>query len=331
MNVICKWVHLHFLVSLSRGKNRYLSHFMPYEGDVCPSFRHENAKSSVFFPRKRLPRKWRCALCKIIICIFSLHSSLAMALDKMANAPLSRIPLEDRVRLESLFYKIFNEDHGAYALFGDKPVALSSYFKVTPWENIIELGILRANDETFNRKWKTWEKYRHLFKIKDFILIKEDSKLIDINNIIIINKENFIKAVNNNLSLFERILGHSFNPKEVLKNIESRKTTFVDSIENNQVLWGILLGYGKHNAILYSRWKRPIRNKSSLQYKSIGDYFYTPLIMNSVYFNGSPQHPESLELMEKYRKQRGDISSIYSQGNLLEISLSKLVSELLQK
>jgi len=264
-------------------------------------------------------------ICKIAITIFCLHSGLSMALDKVYLDLLSSIPTEDRARLEFLFYRIFNNDHGAYTLFCDKPVSLSGHFKISPWENIIELGLRGSDDEVFGKEWKTWEKYRNLFKIKGYILVKENSKLTGITNIIFINKNEFIKYVKNNSSLFERILGHPFNPEEVLKNIEDGKITFVDSIENNEVLWGVLLGYGKHNSILYSRWHGPFREKP-LEYEGIGDYFYTPLIMSSTHFVGNSRHPESIELQNKYRRQRGFISSIYAQGNLFEITLSKLVS-----
>src|SRR5580658_1568599 len=79
---------------------------------------------------------------------------------------LSTIPLEDKLKLESLFYLIFNEDHAAYTLFGNKPVSSSGWFDVVPWENIIE----SADCQNFNDEWKIWEKYRHLFNIKDYIL-----------------------------------------------------------------------------------------------------------------------------------------------------------------
>jgi hypothetical protein len=248
---------------------------------------------------------------------------------------LNNIPQDDREILTSLFFTIFSEDQGCYALFGDKPIALSSHFTCTPSENIIE-GMKCGG--IFWKKWEVWEKYNHLFQIKKYLLLKEESCMSThkVSNVIFINKEKFIKVITKHLSLFEQILERKIIPEEILENIELKKVSFTNSIDNNQILWGILLGYGKHNSILYNRRNRnlwisltlsepPLEN-SSIQLKYFGDHSYNPLVIEPVYFVADQEHKETKFLEKKYKKLRGKISEIYSQGDFLEITLSQLTS-----
>ncbi len=205
---------------------------------------------------------------------------------------LEEIKPEDRSTLCSLFNSLIN-DHFAYTLFGDKPVSLAARFMLTPWENTIE-GIQCSG--VFWKKWKVWEQYKHLFPIKNFLLIKELSRNrnFKILNVLIINKIEFIKTVNKHLPLFESILGRKIIPEELLKDIESNKLSFIDSIDDNQMLWGILLGYGKHNAMLYNQRNRnyfdclalsdAALKHSSINLKGFGDYSYSPLVSNQYIF-----------------------------------------------
>src|SRR5262249_19654421 len=141
---------------------------------------------------------------------------------------------------------LVNDSHFGYTLFGDKPVSIASYFKITPWENFIELG---QCDEIFWKRWKIWEKYRDQFNIQNYLLLKENSLKVD--EILIINKRNFLDTVVNYLDVFETILKKKINPKEFLSEIEQCQVSFYDSIQNNEMLLGILLGYGKHNSFLF--------------------------------------------------------------------------------
>lgn len=241
---------------------------------------------------------------------------------------LDEISSEDRLVLCSLFSSLI-EDHFAYTLFADKPVSLSAHFVLTPWENTLEKI---SPDGLFWKKWKVFQSYQNRLPLKNFILIQEPSKTKNwqIANIILINKQAFIKTLKRHLKIFESVLGHKVNPQEMLKNIEEGKIAFADSINDNQMLWGILLGYGSHNAALYNKQDREYLNLgdftkySQISLEPIGDYHYSPLRIGSVYFAGDLQHPETKALQQKYQNLRGKISAIYAQGDFLEITLSKL-------
>ncbi len=230
---------------------------------------------------------------------------------------IKNIPLEEQKELECLFYNLVNDSNFGYTLFGDKPVSIASYFKITPWENFIELG---QCDEIFWQRWKIWEKYRNRFHIQNYLLLKEDSS--NVNEIFFINKKSFLDTLINHLDIFEAILKKKISPQKFLADIEERQISFYDSIQNNEILLGILLGYGKHNSFVFYQ-RQKILNKNCLNYYSNKNQL---LRINSLCFMVDDNHHETKSLKEKYQKLRGKLSVIYAKGNFLEITLAKLTS-----
>lgn len=267
--------------------------------------------------------------------IISFLLTFLFILRAIECASIADIIPEDRESINHLFSLLIKEEQFGYTLFGDKPISLSGHFIITPWENIVEH--INDQDGVFWKNWRIWEKYQHLFPLKNFILINETSrKNKNISHIILINKKEFIRIINQNHRLFEIILGCQISPQDMLKKIESREMTFIDSINDHQGLWGLLLGYGKHNSMLYNQRERSYFDclalsdaalkHSSIKLESCGDYHYSPLIIGSVYFAGDTDDSETRTLQEKYRELRGKISKTYTRGDFLEITLSKLTS-----
>lgn len=255
----------------------------------------------------------------IFFTLYSLHISASV------KEILDRIPQEEVEVLKHLF-TFLDGDHFAYTLFGDKPLSLSGDFTLTPWNNTLA-GF--SSGGVFWKRWEVWEKYKRFFPMKNYLLIKEPSKHVNSDNIILINKKEFIKIINKNLSLFQDILKKTIDPHELLSKLEKREITFRESIQDNELLWGILLGYGKHNAELYCRRLYCKKILSDKKKKScyFGDYSYSPLIEKAVHFIADPDHSETIILDKKYSEMRRRISSIYAKGDFLEITLSKLTED----
>lgn len=232
---------------------------------------------------------------------------------------LAKIPIEDYLELEDLFYVLVNHDHFAYTLFGDKPVSIGAYFKVTPWENVIEL---EQCDGVFWRKWAVWEKYKSQFKIKNYLFFKDTSSIAD--EIVVINKKMFVKTIAKNLHVFEEIMREKINPEQFLEKIEQGKISFYESIQHNTILLGILLGYGKHNAMLFYQ-KNKICKQTCLS--SFCRYPHSLSRIKFIGFMADHHHPETERLNKQYQKLHGKISVLYAKGNFLEVTLAQLISE----
>jgi hypothetical protein len=265
---------------------------------------------------------------------------------------LSTMPTEDKEALTRLFYWMMRNDNLSYTLFGNKPISLSGDFDVNSSEN---LKIEGRCSRRFWNYWQIWEKYEKNFQIQNYLLIKEKSITVsNVTNVVFINKKAFINIFNKHAKIFNKILNKHLTSDSLLKEIEDNRK-FAPIIKNNEILWGILLGYGVHNAKLYDKkyklerfiyfdelpkipLKKPSPSKSfssieeeldfiELKTEPFGEYGYSPIIQNAVHFMVNPEHPETKALEKKYQKLRSKISAIYAQGDFLEITLSKLTSK----
>lgn len=269
---------------------------------------------------------------------------------------LDTIPKEEREDLGRLFYSMMHDDHLVYTLFGDKPVSSSGYFKITPIQNIC-CGM--KCQSIFWKHWQIWEKYAHNFPSNRYLLIKEEHPYRQVGNIILINKKAFIHQVNQHLDTFRKILGSNITGENLLAQIEQQQK-FSPLIQNNSVLRGILLGYGEHNARLFERrfqiylfvkndsmpyqerlptipLKQPLPSEgfSSIEEENqslrvrlrpFSDYDYSPIMIQSIHFMADSEHPETKALTQKYQELRSKISTIYAQGDFLEITLNQFIS-----
>ena len=263
---------------------------------------------------------------------------------------LESISYKEREDLSSLFYEIMNYDHGAYTLFYDKPVTLSGDFTSTPYGNIFA-GM--APCYVFWKKWNLWNELKGKLQIRNYLFLHETSKLHnDISFVIFINKDAFKKCIIKNKVIFQEILGKIVEPEIILAQLETRAVTFQEFINNSQILWGILLGYGEENAKLFSMLTNfsldPSRDDipnyafkpqfinnnldeiklmiADLSERAIchGDYDFNLLLIGSVHFKADKNSLETKSLKRIYQSQREGLSEIYSKGDFLEITLEKL-------
>ncbi len=261
---------------------------------------------------------------------------------------LEVIPKNDQEVLAKFFHVLFNPGNFSYTLFGDKPMSLMDYL-TTPFDSD---GVPASSGQLrFKRGWELWKKYAHLFPLIHYILIENPVEHNKFKNIILINKKYFIEKVNGHLSLFQKVFGKDISGTLLLKKIEENPK-LLSCFDHHSLLLGILLGYGEHNACLYATRDKlspfvyrtefpkipvkiptPSASFSSLQEEFnsyfplltlFGDAEYSPLIIGSLHFVADHKHPETIALQKKYRKMRGEISAIYSKGNFLEVTLSKL-------
>lgn len=177
-----------------------------------------------------------------------------------SNEEISKFKLEqnfsctDREILESFFRLMMTESEAGYVLFGEKPICFHAY----PKHDIDIWGTTRHIENTILREGaRVWKKYQstvapnsnYLLVVGETYWNSKDKYL----PVLFINKSALFKSVNDNLSLFQYILGPSINPEKILSRILDPKENLFSILKNNKVLIGIVLGFGAQNALFGSR------------------------------------------------------------------------------
>jgi hypothetical protein len=277
-------------------------------------------------------------------------------------AILKNLSEEDRESLEWLFLGL-HQATCSYVLFGDKPMSICSFLSSEPcysyndqFYDFIDFSInkLRLPHLRMTKEWELWEKYKASFPSSNFILLKnDDSGEI---TLVMINKSAFLKTVQENIDAFKVVLGDEINPDIFLDLCIKSKNIFRDVLKYHDELLGILLGYGKHNAFLFSRrhqiagirksqmlslsQKPPVPSKGFAtleeEYHEIDSRlsFFNDddikdlnfLLMGLPMFVADENHPETQELKKKYKNQYKTIVSQYKSGNFLEVTLNQFVN-----
>lgn len=269
---------------------------------------------------------------------------------ELVRSKVAAIPKEDREFLNRFFSSLVLRNEFGYALFADKPISLTGYFLKVPLGNAI-LGHYYTDE--FIDLLAVWKKYASYFPSTNFILIDEPQSHPEMREFVLINKAAFIKKFEENISDFEAILGEGVTAQKLLARLEQPNANLKTILQNHEGLLGILLGYGRNNAFIFQQrdnilrdeWmEKPPLNLRALtkpspgyssteeEFKQLhatlqlcGEHCYSPLIMGSIHFAADLSDRETQELMKKYTKQRGEISSVFTNGHLLEIVLAQLI------
>ncbi len=265
---------------------------------------------------------------------------------------LSQLSECDKQDLNDLFHVLMDDDQFSYTLFGDKPVSLSGDYIITPDEDKLS-GI--SSGEIFWQKWAVWKRNQERFSISHYLFIEEpaynrrDSTMVFI---FFINKKAFMETVNKNIQAFRDVLGYNVAASELLEKMK-KENAFMSLLKDNEMLLGILLGYGENNAKLYARRmslrkfitgktlsilpeEKPLPSKdfSSIeeeedflnhQLRPFASYNCEPSIISPVQFAADLNHKETQLLQKKYSTLRNKISLLYAENNnFLEVTLSQL-------
>jgi hypothetical protein len=240
--------------------------------------------------------------------------------------------------LEPFFRTLFTKSEFAYTLFGDKPMSFYTYFYKQPRECFTQATLFEPRLE---QHYKTYKKYKHLFNTQHFLLL--DQPCISdkfptsgyVRDILIINKCAFIETVDKHRDIFTQRLAMPITGKALLTEIESNKNALYEVLHEDELLWGILLGYGLHNAELYARREEINDHKAvmpSIGFTSLEEElnsidniltgftheYHIDLIPQPLFFCNKSD-AETLQLKEKYRQIQEKICETYSSKDFLAL------------
>lgn len=181
---------------------------------------------------------------KIFIrCLF-----LSFPLTGWSHQNIDKIPLEDRERLERLFDYLIQNSSIGYTLCGEKPVSIENTFllgKIPPEHFIVTFNECHAYG-ILCRGGDAWDRYSHLFSSKNFVL----RYISDENMFALINIKATRKVIEENLDLFQKYTNSKQTAQEFLNEVCFPKDKEYLGYYNESLL-GILLGYGRNNAVAF--------------------------------------------------------------------------------
>lgn len=166
------------------------------------------------------------------------------------RALITALSPEQNVLLTSFFRTLIQNSFSGYVLYGDKPICIEAH----PLLN--ESGALSGvNPQTpiLIKGMELWQKLEVSANNKNYILLIFDPEESECRHLVCINRKAFLQTVNENLPLFRYVLGPTLTAESLLEALLESKNRFYEVLKNDNVLLGILLGYGKQNALYVSR------------------------------------------------------------------------------
>jgi hypothetical protein len=223
---------------------------------------------------------------------------------------IKNISNADQKILHRMFRHLILDDQFAYTLFGSKPMSHKGVFFDSDNQNFIE-------------NWKIWKKYaaRSEFQMQNYA-IKEKTypELFEIH---FLNKKNVLSCVQKHLPTFKEILGKDITPEKVYQDMTTADDVYA-ILGNSQILYGILFGFGEKNARGYhEKFELELDIPDPIPFNEEDPQ---PGHLTLPYFSVFGCHQETDVLHRTYQQERRHILSLYSKGNFLEITLTKLLS-----
>lgn len=235
---------------------------------------------------------------QILVCFF-----LCMAYLDICHASVA-LSQEDAASLEIFFRELIQEDTSGYVLYDRKPVSINGFFQ-SDIDNV-DTETHRAS-VALKEGARVWENLAFPSKnILIHVYKKNDTLVKGCKHILTINRMLFLDVVKSNIHLFQYILGPKVTPESLLDALIKPQNAFHEVLNNNKVLIGIILGFGTHNAIHYSRLENI--HDGLIEYKD-----------NPPYLNKLRQFPK---LFEQFKDLLLFDFVLYSNAHLLPYHIS---------
>ena len=260
---------------------------------------------------------------------------------------MSSLSAYERQALSSFFRLLLETECCGYSLYGEKPLCVQEFIKdeipLALSENLIKGSCL------LREGIRIWEKsglasFKSNYAIHASQLPSSDGWL----DVFFINKPLLILVIDQNLALFQYVLGPKVTSVSLLNQFLDSNQNLSSILCEDRVLNGLLLGYGMQNALHGSRLEylnerdenenpKIARIKSHLPsfgFSSVleeKDYFKHELFITTQKANELPRlpwfsaiaHEETDKLFEKYQATQKRLKKVLASPYFLEEVLSQ--------
>ena len=174
---------------------------------------------------------------------FSLFlSSLLLCPFSMMIAQQPSVAISDFIRL------LVAETEAGFVFIGSKPVC----YQKAPFSNEGIIGSPRHRLLTgLRRGAQHWKLIAPQCRSSNYCI--KVTECSDDLEVLCINKHAFINTVNDNLALFQYVLGPAVTPELLFEAVAKGPQDFYSILHRDTTLVGILLGYGNYSALVGGR------------------------------------------------------------------------------
>jgi hypothetical protein len=296
---------------------------------------------------KKLAREGALALGLFFALFFSCSNCTSQSKPESPSEKYLLQP-EERIWLREFFHDLLFEDHGAYVLYGTKPISLScvqqpltdaEQRELEVWLESLSLeekSTMRTRERyDFYENSQKWEKIRNRFPIRQYLFGKfPSSKDNKTEFLLFINIEMTLKSLLRHYHDFKQELGYDFDPLEAVFEAENQDSKFWLDVLKLPVCLGILLGYGKDNACFFKWRLNPGNIKGSIGSfltslttqvyeerdipRPTSQHFLLPI------FVSFGLYPDDVALFARYKAEQKKIKALYKGRDEVDVALEWL-------
>jgi hypothetical protein len=250
---------------------------------------------------------WSKSLKRRLVPLLFIFFATVSLFGNCVEEGLQKVSPENREKMESFFEYVIKLDHAGHVLYFDnKPISF------------IGISLESEVDSKFREGWYSFKAHQQYFPSKSYVF-DERIKIFDTCkciHIFLINKKAFRDCIHRHQKLFQEILGETIDGSQLLKEIEKGKH-LMELIKENEILLGVLLGYGEESSRLYVK-----RQLESNTYDTNDDKYVTitseltdGIEIFPVAFIGSKDSEEAQKINCKFQEEWKTLWEVYQQKN----------------
>ena len=242
------------------------------------------------------------------------------------NSPITNIPVEDKAILTDLFQLLFSSGDFAYTFLDVKPMCQISY-TMQYIRNFPENERFSRETHLARKGFEVWEKYQHLFPMKNLKFLLEESDQCEGHfAFILINPKKCLSIIEQHLSLVQKYYGQELPAEKLLERL-CQGDYFQDG-KNDATILGLLLGYPEKDVLVFNDQLEKLRsskNKSSLRpcHLALRKNPLTPI--RAPFFMTNKHEIELKEIKYEYAIKNHKLVEFYYSDDFLEKILNRFM------
>jgi len=252
---------------------------------------------------------------KFFLCFLILQAGL------YGTATTQNFTQDDLNKLEGFFDYLIHNSAIGYSLCGEKPVSIETFPRISkiPLRYAIKIFMSHPGYSIVWNGWHVWQTYAHHFNSKKFAL----RFIPEYDTLVLVNKCSAKKVIEENLDLFHIHVDAQKTADEFLEELcAPLKIDYISC--KNTIILGILLGYGRNNAIAFKNSYLQKLVPLDTEWNRYLDPFLKPSCM---VINDGSNEMENAKVRQTFKFARQSLQSFFKKDHCFEIFVKLFTNE----